>query len=202
MVSEQDGRFRQEAYWPWTRGKHRSNGWTTGPTPDGNAVAVEDEAQPQPALSEPKPETASLVIQYIGDVRQFALLTRAEEEALWQHIEHLKKRVRRALYTAPICLPTLQKLWQRVERGELSLRHVVAETPSITDPDPRAGGAIRSVYPVVTRADAASPAPQDSQAEVRGPSVSSPASHAAGVCRRMASVDCHLRSSRATAERA
>ena len=111
-------------------------GWAIGQTTDGNAVSVEDEAQPKPVLTESDPETASLVTQYLGDVRQFALLTRAEEEALWQHIEHLKKRVRRALYTAPICLPTLQKLWQRVERGELSLRHVAAETPSIVEPDP------------------------------------------------------------------
>ena len=111
-------------------------GWAIWPTPDGNAVSVEEEAQPKPVLTESDPETVSLVTQYFGDVRQFALLTRAEEEALWQHIEHLKKRVRRALYTAPICLPTLQKLWQRVEQGELSLRQVAAETPSIGDSNP------------------------------------------------------------------
>lgn len=111
-------------------------GWGIWQATDGNAVPVEDEVQPKPALTEPNPETASLMAQYFGDVRQFALLTRAEEEALWQHIEHLKKRVRRALYTAPICLPTLQKLWQRVERGELSLRHVVAEATSIVNPGP------------------------------------------------------------------
>jgi len=111
-------------------------GWATWQTPDGKDVPVEDEAQPKPVLTESDPKTDSLVAQYFGDVRQFALLTRTEEEALWQHIEQLKKRVRRALYTAPICLPTLQKLWQRVERGELSLRHVVAKTTSIVDPDP------------------------------------------------------------------
>jgi len=111
-------------------------GWTIWETPDGNDVSVEDEAQPKPVLTESDSETASLLTQYFGDVRQFALLPRAEEEALWQHIEHLKKRVRRALYTAPVCLPTLQRLWQRVEQGDLSLRHIVAETPSITDPNP------------------------------------------------------------------
>jgi RNA polymerase sigma factor (sigma-70 family) len=111
-------------------------GWAIWQTTDGNDVPVEDEAQPKPFLTDPRSETDSLVTQYFGDVRQFALLTRAEEEALWQHIEQLKKRVRRALYTAPICLPTLQKLWQRVERGELSLRHIVTETTSIVDPGP------------------------------------------------------------------
>ena len=111
-------------------------GWAIWQATDGKDVPIEDEAQPKPVLTEPAPATDSLVAQYFGDVRQFALLTRTEEEALWRHIEHLKKRVRRALYTAPICLSTLQKLWQRVEQGDLSLRHVVAETPSITDPNP------------------------------------------------------------------
>ena len=111
-------------------------GWAIWQTTDGNDVLVEDKAPPQPVLTKPGPETDSFVAQYFGDVRQFALLTQTEETALWQHIEHLKKRLHRALYTAPICLPTLQHLWQRVERGELSLRHVVAETISIVDPDP------------------------------------------------------------------
>jgi RNA polymerase sigma factor (sigma-70 family) len=97
----------------------------------GNDDPVEDDIQPEHVYAAPDPETDSLVAQYFGDVRQFALLTRAEEDVLWQRIEYLKKRVRRALYTSPICLPTLQKLWQQVERGEHSLHHVVAETTSI-----------------------------------------------------------------------
>jgi len=108
------------------------------PTAHGNDVPVEEDARPEPVLTEFDPETDRLVAQYFGDVRQFALLTRAEEAALWQHIEHLKKRVFRALYTAPVCLPTLQNLWQQVERGELSLCHVVDETTSRVDADPAA----------------------------------------------------------------
>ena len=55
-------------------------------TTDGNDVPVEDEDSPEPALTEPDPETDSLVARYFGDVRQFGLLTRAEEKALWQRI--------------------------------------------------------------------------------------------------------------------
>ena len=106
------------------------------PMTDGNDVSVKEANPRGPALTEPDPETDSLVAQYIGEVRQYALLTRAEEAALWRHIDHLKKRLRRTLYTAPICLPTLQNLWQQVERGELSLGDVVAETISINDLDP------------------------------------------------------------------
>ncbi len=101
---------------------------------DGNDLPVEDETPPEPILADFDPETEHLVARYYGDIRQFALLTRAEEAALWQRIEQLKQGVRRALYTSPICLPTLQHQWQRVKRGELSLDQVVAETTSSVDP--------------------------------------------------------------------
>ncbi len=97
---------------------------------DGGDASVEDAPQSEHAFSESDPETDSLVAQYFGDVRQFALLSRAEEKALWQHIERQKQRVRRALYTSPICLPQLQKLWQQVERGELSYPDVVGDNAS------------------------------------------------------------------------
>jgi RNA polymerase primary sigma factor len=92
---------------------------------------VEDESRPEPALNDFDPELDSLVAHYFGDVRQFDLLTRAQEEALWQHIELLKKRVRRALYTAPICLLTLQTLWLEVVGGERLLRDVVDESTAV-----------------------------------------------------------------------
>jgi RNA polymerase sigma factor (sigma-70 family) len=115
--------------------------WTIWPTThrDEEPVAAEieaDEGQPQPGVSEFDPETDSLVAQYFGDVRHFDLLTRAQEEALWQHIELLKQRVRRALYTAPVCLPTLQTLWQEVVGGERLLHDVVAETTALADDGP------------------------------------------------------------------
>src|SRR5262244_1302295 len=67
----------------------------------------------------------NLVARYFGDVRQFALLNRAEEQALWCRIESAQKRARRALYTAPVALPTLMRLRHQVEREEISLDHVL-----------------------------------------------------------------------------
>ena len=48
---------------------------------------------------EPEETFDNLVARYFGDVRQFALLNRAEEQALWCRIESAQKRDRRALYT-------------------------------------------------------------------------------------------------------
>jgi RNA polymerase primary sigma factor len=112
--------------------------WTIWLTTEGDEepVEAEVEAQPESELIEVDPETDSLVAQYFGDVRHFALLSRGEEEALWQRIELLKKRVRRALYTSPVCLPTLQTLWQEVIGGERLLKDVVAETTAIAGDDP------------------------------------------------------------------
>ncbi|GIX49486.1 MAG: hypothetical protein KatS3mg131_3697 [Candidatus Tectimicrobiota bacterium] len=72
-------------------------------------------------------EIESLVAQYFGDVRRHALLSRAEERALWARIEHYKARVRRALYTSPVALPTLMRLLAQVERDELPLAQVCPE---------------------------------------------------------------------------
>jgi RNA polymerase sigma factor (sigma-70 family) len=115
--------------------------WTIWPTAHRDEEPVEaeieeDEGQPELEVSEFDPETDSLVAQYFGDVRHFDLLTRTQEEALWQHIELLKQRVRRALYTAPVCLPTLQTLWQEVIGGERLLHDVVAETTALADDGP------------------------------------------------------------------
>lgn len=75
-------------------------------------------------------EGDSYLAQYFGDVRQHALLTRAQEDALWQRIERLKRRERQALYTSPICLPTLQTLWRQVQCEALPLGQVVANEMS------------------------------------------------------------------------
>lgn len=110
------------------RNEGNGSGRAAWRTADGYDDSVDGEVQPESTFTtETDPETDSLVAQYFGDVRQFALLTRAEENALWQRIEHLKKRVRRALYISPICLPTLLQLWQQVEGGELSLHDVVGD---------------------------------------------------------------------------
>lgn len=111
----------------------RKSGWAVWQATDRGEVSVDDESKPEVDLTEADPETDSLVAHYFGDVRQFALLNRAEEEALWQRIERLKKRAYRSLYTSPVCLPTLQSLWQEMVQGERLLRDVVAEAPSIPD---------------------------------------------------------------------
>ena len=114
--------------------------WSTWPTIDQDAAPAGEEDKAEPDLTEIDAETDNMMAQYFGDVRRFELLTRAEEEALWQRIERLKKRVRRALYIAPICLPTLQLLWSEVVSGERLLHDVVAETTSIADDDPATYG--------------------------------------------------------------
>ncbi len=110
--------------------------WAIWQTADRDGGPAEDEVRPEFDLTEADPEMDNLVAQYFGDVRQYALLNRAEEDDLWQHIERLKQQVRRALYTSPVCLPTLQHLWQEVVQGELLLHDVVAETTAIADDDP------------------------------------------------------------------
>jgi len=73
----------------------------------------------------------NLVARYFGDVRQFALLNRAEEQALWNRIENAQKRERRALYTAPTALTTLLQVWQQVESGALTLDHVLRDAEDL-----------------------------------------------------------------------
>jgi RNA polymerase sigma factor (sigma-70 family) len=51
-------------------------------------------------------------------VRQFALLSFAEEQALTHRIVAAKARVRRALCLAPVALPTLTHVWQQGVRDE------------------------------------------------------------------------------------
>jgi hypothetical protein len=71
------------------------------------------------------PETDNVVAQYFGEVRQFALLSFAEEQALARRITRWQRRVRWALHTAPMALPTLRRLWHQVEHQEISVHEVV-----------------------------------------------------------------------------
>jgi len=73
----------------------------------------------------------NLVARYFGDVRQFALLNRAEEQALWCRIESAQKRERRALYTAPMALSILMQLRHQVERDAVSLDHVLRDAEAL-----------------------------------------------------------------------
>jgi RNA polymerase sigma factor (sigma-70 family) len=82
-------------------------------------VAIEE------ALGEPDAEIDDLVLQYFGDIRRFTLLRWEEERALWQRIEREQRRLRRALYTSPIALQTLTRIWRQVQAERIPLHHVV-----------------------------------------------------------------------------
>ena len=83
--------------------------------------------------------TDNVLAQYVGEVRQFALLSFAEEQALTRRITRWQRRVRWALYTAPIALPTLCRLWHQVEHEEIPVHEVVQARKGAT-PDPAAHG--------------------------------------------------------------
>src|SRR5215510_5456285 len=84
-------------------------------------------------------ETDNVVAQYVGEVRQFALLSFAEEQAVARRITRWQRRVRWALYTAPMALPTLRRLWHQVEHEEIPMHEVVQARKGAT-PDPAAHG--------------------------------------------------------------
>lgn len=62
-----------------------------------------------PVLSHATPVIDTLLGRYFGDVGQYALLSVAEEQALWAQIERCKQRGRRALYMSPVALSTLRQ---------------------------------------------------------------------------------------------
>jgi len=73
------------------------------------------------------PEGDHLVAEYLGELRRFDLLNWEDETALWQRIEQGKTRARRALYTSPIALPTLKRMWCKMQGDEGSLHHLLAQ---------------------------------------------------------------------------
>ena len=78
------------------------------------------------------PETDNVLAQYFGEVRRFALLSFAEEQALGRRIKRWQRRVRWALYTSPVALPTLLRIQYRVEHQGVSLREVVQHREETT----------------------------------------------------------------------
>jgi len=107
--------------------EHEEDRWGA-PEEDG-ACGLDTDSEESP--HEPDDTFDNLVARYFGDVRQFALLSRTEEQALWCRIESAHKRERRALYTAPMALPTLMQLWHQVEREELALEHVLCDAEAL-----------------------------------------------------------------------
>jgi RNA polymerase sigma factor (sigma-70 family) len=74
-------------------------------------VASESDPESARTLGWADPAVDTVIAQYFGDVRHFALLSFAEEQALGRRIIRGQRRVRWALYTAPMALPTLRRLW-------------------------------------------------------------------------------------------
>jgi RNA polymerase sigma factor (sigma-70 family) len=90
-------------------------------SPDAEAW-VETAEPDMPSSEETSPESDTLVARYFGDVRQYALLSAAEEHALWAQIEHCKVRGRRALYMSPVALATLTQREQQAGAQPDTLR--------------------------------------------------------------------------------
>ncbi len=68
------------------------------------------------------------VERYLGRLGDVALLTRDGEIELARQIERGRARVLALLWTTPIRMPELGELLSRLERGEISVREVVAES--------------------------------------------------------------------------
>ena len=110
---------------------------TTWDETDTEEAPLEDGPASEMSLDAGDPETDNVLAQYFGEVRRYALLSFAEEQVLGRRIERWQRRVRWALYTAPIALPTLRRLWQRVEHQASALyevvRHHEETTPDQTE---------------------------------------------------------------------
>ena len=103
---------------------------------DQNDTVAESSERSGPSdetVVEADSQSDKLVMQYFGEVRHYRLLSRDEERALWEQLDHWKLRSRRALYTAPVFVPTLQEIAQRVEQQGLSVRHVMEVPADIVD---------------------------------------------------------------------
>src|SRR5262245_23525117 len=86
---------------------------TTWDDTDVEEPPLEDALASEMAIEAGDPETDNVLAQYFGEVRRFALLSFAEEQALGRRIKRWQRRVRWALYTAPVALPTLLRIRQR-----------------------------------------------------------------------------------------
>jgi len=85
-------------------------------TPAEAHVEDEDDSASAIARNTGDPETDHVLARYFGEVSRFALLSFAEEQTLGRRIIRWQRRVHWALYTAPLALPTLRRLWQQVEQ--------------------------------------------------------------------------------------
>jgi len=124
---------------------------------DADAVEspVEDDSASATPCDAGVPETDNMLAQYFGEVRRFALLSFAEEQALGRRIKRWQRRVRWALYTSPMALPTLRRIWHQIEPQDISLHEVVQHpagiTPEQTERQAQSRQAILSLQDLATR---------------------------------------------------
>src|SRR5215831_5110786 len=115
----------------------------------------EDGPASERALGAANAATDNVVAHYFGEVRRFALLSFAEEQALGRRIKRGQRRVRWALYTAPIALPTLRRLWQQAEQEALAWHEIVQPlaggTPTQIEPRVHVRQAIRHLEALTAR---------------------------------------------------
>ncbi len=79
-----------------------------------------------PVVRPPRQQKGEDVVsRYFGDVRNYTLLSREAEQALWQRMARLKWRGCRILLTSPTALSTLTRVWNQIKHGELSPTQVM-----------------------------------------------------------------------------
>jgi RNA polymerase primary sigma factor len=124
---------------------------------DAAEAPVEDDSASAMACDAGAPETDHLIAQYFGEVRRFALLSFVQEQALGRRIKRWQRRVRWALYTSPMALPTLRRIWHQIEPQDISL-HEVVQHPAVIMPEQterraQSRQAILSLQDLATRLD-------------------------------------------------
>ncbi len=102
--------------------------WLDDDTPD-RVLGEGDQAALNSPAAERSPqrrdEGEDVVSRYFGDVRNFTLLKREQEQAVWQRMARLKARRRRILLTSPTALSTLTRVWNQIKHGEFSPAQVM-----------------------------------------------------------------------------
>ncbi len=124
---------------------------------DAAEAPVEDDSASAMACDAGDPETDHLIAQYFGEVRRFALLSFAQEQVLGCRIKRWQRRVRWALYTSPMALPTLRRIWHQIEPQAISLHEVVQHregtTPDETTWRAQCRQTVLSLQDLATRLD-------------------------------------------------
>ncbi len=96
---------------------------TTDLIPDDRVTPYAPDAETPPKRLD---EGDDAVARYFGEVRNFSLLDREQEQALWRRIVRLKARGRRILLTSPTALSTLTRVWNQLKHGELAGAQIMA----------------------------------------------------------------------------